>query len=468
MFLSKHKISGAFLLILFINIGVVHFTRAQSGSSSEGSSESGPEEWIISFCMPVGNNIGQMLRLFHDNFGLSQAFVDSADVLTQSFSSPVNSNAVYIQLDRSSTFHFLQTVRGGTHVEVHVRVLLADNALIVMDRRHSTLNTAAPSDRCDRIVQTPEKANYAFNVVDHTDSSGWADKDRYVPPISEAEIASVLSPSIDPQGVDIVDDGEIVSVSSDGQVENSLSDLVSAEAKTLAENHLASSLFNNNLRSFCEKPNELWAFLLFMLTDPNFIDVIVWHKTESATFVLKEPRVVSLLWGLCKRTPNMDYRTMARALRYYYKSRIMQKGSGGLFSYRYIINLERLTGFTALQVKNIQRGIATLQAHMQPIGFTALVRRNLAAINFNINRVIEITTRNPVPTPRTAMASTSNGAIANASRVNRVSRTELSAVRAQLRDLNERVAELERQLLGSESSGTKLAKHDELRRRRFA
>lgn len=221
----------------------------------------------------------------HDNFGLSQAFIDSADVLTQSFSSPVNFNAVYIQLDRSSTFHFLQSVGSSTHVEVHVRVLLADNTLIIMDRRHSTLNTAAPSDRCDTIIRSPENAKNAYNVIDHTDSSSWVDKGRYAPPISEVEIASVLSPSGDPQGVDAVSDGDVSSVSSDGQAENSLSDLLSKEAKTLAENRLASSLFNSHLRSFCEKPNELWAFLLFMLTDPNFIDVIVWHKSESATFV---------------------------------------------------------------------------------------------------------------------------------------------------------------------------------------
>lgn len=196
MFLSKRKRNEAssclnthLILLLLINNGLVHYTKAQTGSSaSEESNGSAPEKWVISFCMPVNNNVGQMLRLIHDNYGQSQTFIDSADVLTQSFTTPVNSNAVYVQVDRSSTVHLLQSAIGRTHVELHIGVLLADNTLIIMDTRHSTLNTAAPSDRCDKVSGLRTDV---YNVIDHKDGSSWKESDRYAQPISEVEIASI-------------------------------------------------------------------------------------------------------------------------------------------------------------------------------------------------------------------------------------------------------------------------------------
>lgn len=70
-----------------------------------------------------------------------------------------------------------------------------------------------------------------------------------------------MSASADPQRVEAVNYGDVATVSSDGQadLDSSITGMLPKEGQKLAQNHLASSLFNSHMRRFCEKPSELWA-----------------------------------------------------------------------------------------------------------------------------------------------------------------------------------------------------------------
>ncbi|NXN93115.1 ETV3L protein, partial [Rhinopomastus cyanomelas] len=80
---------------------------------------------------------------------------------------------------------------------------------------------------------------------------------------------------------------------------------------------------------------QLWLFILELLQQERFRHVIAWQGGEDGEFVIKDPDEVARLWGRRKRKPHMNYDKLSRALRYYYRKRILRKTKGKRFTYRF-------------------------------------------------------------------------------------------------------------------------------------
>ncbi|VDK37335.1 unnamed protein product [Taenia asiatica] len=92
----------------------------------------------------------------------------------------------------------------------------------------------------------------------------------------------------------------------------------------------------------------LWQFLLQLLLDPRYCDIIRWTN-NAGEFVLLRAEEVARLWGLRKdNNHRMNYDKLSRALRYYYQKNIIRKVQGHKFVYQFI-GLHRLKGLIRMQ-----------------------------------------------------------------------------------------------------------------------
>ena len=69
---------------------------------------------------------------------------------------------------------------------------------------------------------------------------------------------------------------------------------------------------------------QLWQFLLELLTDKEYRDIIQWVG-DDGEFKLHNPEMVAQLWGQRKNKPTMNYEKLSRALRYYYDGDMIAK-----------------------------------------------------------------------------------------------------------------------------------------------
>ncbi|VDO13496.1 unnamed protein product [Rodentolepis nana] len=80
----------------------------------------------------------------------------------------------------------------------------------------------------------------------------------------------------------------------------------------------------------------LWQFLLQLLMDPRYSEIIRWTN-NAGEFVLLKAEEVARLWGLRKdNNHRMNYDKLSRALRYYYQKDIIRKVQGHKFVYQFI------------------------------------------------------------------------------------------------------------------------------------
>jgi hypothetical protein len=69
----------------------------------------------------------------------------------------------------------------------------------------------------------------------------------------------------------------------------------------------------------------LWEFLYGLLQDPECISLITWTNKESREFRINNAQEIATLWGTVKNRPTMNDKKLLRALRYYYKTKILRK-----------------------------------------------------------------------------------------------------------------------------------------------
>ena len=69
----------------------------------------------------------------------------------------------------------------------------------------------------------------------------------------------------------------------------------------------------------------LWEFLYGLLQDPECSSLITWTNKESREFRINNAHEIATLWGAVKNRPTMNDKKLLRALRYYYKTKVLRK-----------------------------------------------------------------------------------------------------------------------------------------------
>lgn len=69
----------------------------------------------------------------------------------------------------------------------------------------------------------------------------------------------------------------------------------------------------------------LWEFLLELLADEQYSNMIAWSRKDYGEFKLKNQEEVARRWGIVKHRAGMNYEKLSRAIRYYYHQGIIQK-----------------------------------------------------------------------------------------------------------------------------------------------
>ncbi|RZF41901.1 hypothetical protein LSTR_LSTR005669 [Laodelphax striatellus] len=73
-----------------------------------------------------------------------------------------------------------------------------------------------------------------------------------------------------------------------------------------------------------EKLGRLWEFIRDLLNDSRYCpSIICWDDYEKGTFRFVQSEKVARLWGDKKENPEMNFEKFSRAMRYYYKSKVL-------------------------------------------------------------------------------------------------------------------------------------------------
>lgn len=96
---------------------------------------------------------------------------------------------------------------------------------------------------------------------------------------------------------------------------------------------------------------EIWQFLLHLLTDNEYKNLIAWVDNEGRFKIIK-PNTVSIMWGMIKNNWCMNYNKVAAALRYHYGKGIIEKAKGK-FIYKFSVDIKTMIGHSPIDIKNI-------------------------------------------------------------------------------------------------------------------
>ncbi|XP_028410804.1 ETS-related transcription factor Elf-1-like isoform X4 [Dendronephthya gigantea] len=80
----------------------------------------------------------------------------------------------------------------------------------------------------------------------------------------------------------------------------------------------------------------LWEFLYGLLQDPECCSLITWTNKEIKEFRINNTHEIATLWGTVKNRPTMNDKKLLRALRYYYKTKILRKVKGHKGVYQFL------------------------------------------------------------------------------------------------------------------------------------
>lgn len=101
-------------------------------------------------------------------------------------------------------------------------------------------------------------------------------------------------------------------------------------------------------RQFKHQKLSLWQFLLELLTDKHKANMVRWID-ENGNFKMLLPEEIAKAWGEATNNEQMTYGKIARALRYYYNTGIIEK-SEQRFCYKFTMNLKEIIGYSSKQL----------------------------------------------------------------------------------------------------------------------
>jgi len=64
-----------------------------------------------------------------------------------------------------------------------------------------------------------------------------------------------------------------------------------------------------------QRQRQLWQFLLEILSDEHYSNIIRWEQRDNGVFRFVNPKSVAQLWGERRRRQNMTYEHLSRAMR---------------------------------------------------------------------------------------------------------------------------------------------------------
>lgn len=98
---------------------------------------------------------------------------------------------------------------------------------------------------------------------------------------------------------------------------------------------------------------EIWQFLLNLLSDSEYQNVIEWIDNDG-TFKIIKPNTVSIMWGLVKNNWRMDSNKMAAALRYHYGKGLIERAQGKCL-YKFAGDVKTMIGHNPMDIKDMFR-----------------------------------------------------------------------------------------------------------------
>ena len=90
---------------------------------------------------------------------------------------------------------------------------------------------------------------------------------------------------------------------------------------------------------------QLWQFILSLLVSSPSERVVEWTRERKYEFRILEPDKLAKLWGEVKRKPAMNFKKLARGLRYYYGKSMMEKSRGKQYTYEFVMNITTILGY---------------------------------------------------------------------------------------------------------------------------
>lgn len=85
-----------------------------------------------------------------------------------------------------------------------------------------------------------------------------------------------------------------------------------------------------------KKTGRLWEFIRDLLLNRDYCpSLICWENHDEGMFRFVRSEKVAKLWGTLKENPKMTYEKLSRAMRYYYKSKVLQPVVGRRLVYKF-------------------------------------------------------------------------------------------------------------------------------------
>lgn len=130
---------------------------------------------------------------------------------------------------------------------------------------------------------------------------------------------------------------------------------------------------------------QLWQFLLELLTDRHYSEIIEW-MTEDGEFKLHNAETVAQMWGQRKNKPTMNYEKLSRALRYYYDNDMITKVHGKRFVYKFVCDLVSAIGYSPADIQRL----ITLSAAETELNATGLALDDPDSATMKLERLREL------------------------------------------------------------------------------